>query len=292
VASSGAEISSAHAAVVWPALDKALALKTFDGKEKVLEAFVKIAKAGRSFWEGDEGIKVKMTKIAVREAKRNNDAYRPHAFASLGVYAEARTDLDMFDEVYGVVAPVVEELVSADRMDTDENDKKQGSFSSSKDETATVTAGVAALFRAVNVTIGDPSPVSHLPKILEVVKPVLTSPKSTVSTRTTLYERTKALFDGLRKQKYTQDSDGYDLAREIITVLEIPSGSGSETVRVKRGEAAEAVVLAATEGVFGGEGDGRNTWKAAIREVADEGRQNERSPAVQAVQDRILKALG
>jgi proteasome component ECM29 len=103
IASSGAEISGANAAAIWPALEKALALKTFDGKEKVLEAFVKFTKAGVALWSCEPNIAAQMKRIAVREAKRQNDIYRPHAFSGLGEYSEARTDIDMFDDVYNIV---------------------------------------------------------------------------------------------------------------------------------------------------------------------------------------------
>ena len=44
VAALGNEISSPNAEVLWPALDKAIAGKTWDGKEKILEGVVKFAK--------------------------------------------------------------------------------------------------------------------------------------------------------------------------------------------------------------------------------------------------------
>jgi len=39
------------AGILWPALDKALSGKTWEGKEVVLEAFVRFVEAGRSYWE-------------------------------------------------------------------------------------------------------------------------------------------------------------------------------------------------------------------------------------------------
>ena len=44
VKSMGAEISTLNAAIIWPSLEKAMNGKTWDGKESVLEAFVKFAK--------------------------------------------------------------------------------------------------------------------------------------------------------------------------------------------------------------------------------------------------------
>jgi proteasome component ECM29 len=106
VTSSGTEISRAEAVAIWPALEKALALKTFDGKEKVLESLVRFTKGASILWNAEPSIGVQMKKIAIREAKRQNDEYRSHAFANLGEFSEARVDIDMFDDVcYIVVSP-------------------------------------------------------------------------------------------------------------------------------------------------------------------------------------------
>ncbi|KAL3424730.1 proteasome component ECM29 [Phlyctema vagabunda] len=284
---SGAELSDVNAAGIWPALEKALALKTFDGKEKVLAAFVKFTKSGKTFWEKESSIAAMMKKIAIREAKRNNDPYRPHAFASLGQYSEARTDIDMFEEVYDIVAPKLEEFTSDDKMDTSDDHKA----SDSSDEAATITAGISALFRAINIKFLDPSPLTHLPKLLDIVKTTLASSKCNVATRTALYERTKVLFDGLRKRAHSQGSSKYDLVLGFFTSLDIPSGSGSESIRTKRGEAAEAIVQALVGGVFGMFKEGREECKSKMKALLQEGRSNERSPTVQAAFDRVSKAI-
>jgi proteasome component ECM29 len=59
--------------------------------------------------------------IALREAKRNNDRYRPHGLNALGGFAEVRTDLNLVPDALGIVAPFVEEAVSPsdDKMDID-----------------------------------------------------------------------------------------------------------------------------------------------------------------------------
>ena len=285
--SCGTEISGPNAAIIWPALEKALALKTFDGKEKVLDAFVKFAKAAKSLWHEDSSIAAQMKKIAIREAKRNNDAYRPHAFAGLGEYSEVRTNIDMFDEVYNVVGPVLEHLTNEDKMDTEEDNKSSGK----SDEAATITAGVSALFRAVNVKILDPSPFTHLPKLLEIVKAVLPSIKVTVATKLTIYERCKVMFDGLRKRTHSQGSSKYDLALGFLEVLEVPSGSGSEIMRTKRAEAAEMIVQSLAGGVFGMQKEGRDSCKEKMKAMVAEGRSSERSPSVQTALDRVSKAL-
>ena len=49
------------------------------------------------------------TQIAVREAKRQNAAYRPHAVKALAQVAEARRDIDMHATVMGVVKPLIDD---------------------------------------------------------------------------------------------------------------------------------------------------------------------------------------
>jgi proteasome component ECM29 len=59
---------------IWPVLDKALSGKSWDGKEVVLDAFVRFVERGESWWkEGEERAKV-LEKVAVREAKRKEGA--------------------------------------------------------------------------------------------------------------------------------------------------------------------------------------------------------------------------
>jgi proteasome component ECM29 len=287
VESSGSEISGPNAAAIWPALEKALALKTFDGKEKVLEAFVKFTNSGKSLWSAESSIAAQMKKIAIREAKRNNDVYRPHAFNSLGQYSEARTDIDMFEEVYKIVAQILEDLCSEDKMDTSDDTPSGGR----SQESATITASISALFRAVNIKQLDTSPLAHLPLLLEVIQKILPSPKITVAARTMLYERTKSLFDGLRKRIHSQGSSKYELALGFLKILDIPSGSGSEAMRMKRGEAAESIVLAFTGGVFGMFKEGRDEVKATMRGMVADSRKDERSPGVRTVLERVMKAL-
>lgn len=130
------------AKLMWPVLEKAMAGKTWEGKEAVLEGFVKFTGNAKSLWRQREDIanqmKVKgcnslklryeertnrnpLQVIAIREAKRNNSAYRPHALGSLGKFAENRDDLDIMPDALSIVPPVVEDLSDdqEDKMDLD-----------------------------------------------------------------------------------------------------------------------------------------------------------------------------
>ncbi|CAO2648871.1 Nn.00g098200.m01.CDS01 [Neocucurbitaria sp. VM-36] len=58
------------AKAIWPVLDKALSGKSWEGKEVVLEAFVRFVERSEGFWKGDEGVARQLEKVATREAKR------------------------------------------------------------------------------------------------------------------------------------------------------------------------------------------------------------------------------
>ncbi|OCL06260.1 major component of the proteasome [Glonium stellatum] len=123
MAAAGDDISRQNAEIVWPALDKAMSGKTWEGKEVVLEAFGKFVEKGRLLWSVDKRVGVQVQKVAVREAKRQNKAYRPFALRALGQVARVRDDLDMSEVVCEIVGGVVEELVGneedGDKMEID-----------------------------------------------------------------------------------------------------------------------------------------------------------------------------
>ncbi|KAI9731286.1 MAG: proteasome component M29 [Claussenomyces sp. TS43310] len=288
VTSCGTSISLANAQTIWPALEKALALKTFDGKDRLLEGFVTFTKAGKVLWESSPEIAVQMKKIAIREAKRNNESYKAHAYASLGEYAEARTDIDMFGEVYDIVGPRLEELTDENSMDTTEDDRSSGTTSK---DTATITAGINALFRAVNVSSSALSPSSHVEKLYGLLKRVLASPKSNIGTKMALYERMRALFTEWKGGAPGPEDSSYQLGLKMFGLLEMPLGSGSELVRSKRAEAAETIILAFARGAFGASSEGRGACGEQMAAGMAEAKKHERSAGVQNVLDRGLKAL-
>ncbi|KAH8650192.1 proteasome stabiliser-domain-containing protein [Xylariales sp. PMI_506] len=98
------QFSNGNLQKIWPAFDKALALKTFKGKEKLITAYPVFVKHCRKWWTADSTLAAQMKKIAVREAKRNNDEYRPHAFDALTEFVAVRDDLDMYTDVVEVVS--------------------------------------------------------------------------------------------------------------------------------------------------------------------------------------------
>jgi proteasome component ECM29 len=65
-------IEPATAKTIWPVLDKALAGKSWEGKEVVLEGFVRFVERSKTWWEaeGNEGVARELEKVATREGKR------------------------------------------------------------------------------------------------------------------------------------------------------------------------------------------------------------------------------
>ncbi|KAF4553916.1 Proteasome component ECM29-like protein [Elsinoe fawcettii] len=151
VAIAGLGIDEAAGKVVWPPLEKALAAKTWDGKEKVLEAFVRFVEAGDKFWGTRDDVKATITKVAVREAKRQNAVYRKHAVPTLGKVALARKDVDMSDTVYDVVNPILEETLEKIKDDADAMDVDGGQGPGKSDLHQSILIGcVRAMTDAVN----------------------------------------------------------------------------------------------------------------------------------------------
>ncbi|RAR06014.1 molybdenum cofactor sulfurase [Stemphylium lycopersici] len=66
------KIEPVNAKVIWPVLDKALSGKSWEGKEVVLEAFVRFVERGEAYWKMDENKDAakQLEKVATRESKR------------------------------------------------------------------------------------------------------------------------------------------------------------------------------------------------------------------------------
>lgn len=121
LASTVEDISLPNADTIWPALDKALGGKSWDGKEVVLQAFARFVERGGAFWKTRQDVADQIKRVIVREAKRQNKTYRQHALQPLGRIAAARADVDWSEIVSDIVSPVVDELTESDEdaMDVD-----------------------------------------------------------------------------------------------------------------------------------------------------------------------------
>lgn len=64
------KVEPTAAKIIWPVLDKALSGKSWEGKEVVLEAFVRFVERAEGYWKGEETIAKQLEKVATRESKR------------------------------------------------------------------------------------------------------------------------------------------------------------------------------------------------------------------------------
>lgn len=107
------------ARLIWTVVQEALDGKTWTGKEEVIKVYPKFVEQARSIWS-DSGVSQQMRKIAIREARRTNVAYRPHAIESLGEFAAVRNDLDLSQDIVPYLADTLDELTDKDAMEVDE----------------------------------------------------------------------------------------------------------------------------------------------------------------------------
>ena len=189
----GNNISDDTARKIWPVLEQALAGKTWDGKEKVLKAFVTFSK-NSNLLNSDKEIQRSMEKMMTRESKRNNSAYRMEAFESLGSFMKLLHDTDHFDDVFGIVGPVVENLASAspDEMDVDAG---SGRPSTKAVAEGTISNAIKALLMSINpdVRIEDHLGVA-LSRAAELIQIANRSQHASGRMRVGIYQGLEDLF--------------------------------------------------------------------------------------------------
>ncbi|KAJ9645236.1 proteasome component M29 [Coniosporium tulheliwenetii] len=231
------ELSVADAEVLWPAIDKAMAGKTWEGKEVVLAAFVRFVEKGGQLWKARSNVAGQINKVIIREAKRQNAAYRQYTLGALGQVAAARTDMDMSETVMDIVEPVIEELTATneDAMEVDGESKVKDD----KVRDKTLAGAIESLCASANPT--------SLPRALQLVA----SANSVRSNDVQL-----ALFEALLKmfQRLGKDHPGF---REHVSpqaritlaslIFDPRYNDLSEALRLKRsrmiGAAAEVAGL-------------------------------------------------
>ncbi|KAM0433007.1 hypothetical protein ACHAPT_004712 [Fusarium lateritium] len=272
------QISEANLTKIWPVFDKTLALKTFPGKEKLLESFPKFVEKGQALWKTDSKIAAQMKKIALREAKRNNDEYRVPAFRCLWEFAKARDDLNLLDEIAEIVTPYLEELGDENKMEVD-----------TKEDLVETTAsnGLEAIARGYSRANMKQDPLAVLNKIIGILKPYLSSPKFASIKRQVWYECVRDLMDdATAPSSAANDEEGVALTYLLSLDVDLVD-TGTETQRVMRAKAIGATLKAKAKGVFGQAGpDG-----AQLKEMVNKALESERSLEVQKVLKEILSGI-
>lgn len=248
------QIGDTNLRVMWPILDKVLALKTFAGKEKVLESYPRFVEKADALWRNDSQVAAQMKKIAIREAKRNNDAYRVHAFKCLWQFAKARDDLDMLEEIAGIVTPHLDTY-----KDEDENamdvDGKNDHIS------ATAQNGFEAIARGYNRPQMEKNPRPVLELVAKLSGPYLSSVKFGAIKRDVWYDAVCEMmkpFESATSQDQAPislDKDIDGLSLKYLNSLDVDQAeSGVESQRIRRAAAVSAVAKGRMAGAFGVDG--------------------------------------
>ncbi|KAL5333750.1 proteasome stabiliser-domain-containing protein [Aspergillus crustosus] len=278
---------------IWPVLERALAGKTWEGKENVLKAFVRFAGQAKMLWQEQPQLEELMKTIIIREAKRNNPAYRPHGLTALGGVAQARKDLDLTAETISIVSKVLDELDDAgDPMDVD-----SGSGAGGKQTLEdTLAACVKCLLQSFSPAVQAVQAPSEGHAVRDEYLPDL---KSNIcralklggkSVQIALYEELRLLFNELSTWASKEDSETNRL-RDVHGVLATLAGEllpyeidlSVEAIRKGRAEATASYVKLCQQ-------TGRKIDPKLRKSIA-EWRKEERSGPVRQVLDQVIGHL-
>ena len=280
VASAGSKISVADAMVIWPVLEKALSGKTWEGKEKVLEAFVQFAK-NSDLLKTESKVAEQMEKIMIRESKRNNATYRRHALEYLADFVSLRGEVDMYEHVYELAQPVIDEL-SGDTEDMD-IDSSTGGVSTKTVRELTLANALTALLRSINQTKRSLDGLhSCLSQSLKLVNKVMQSNTESKTVQAAIFDALGTLFQ--RLHELDVETLPRQLDDELIkyTILVFGAGDQVEPVRHKAAETAVAMAPVARKGA---------RLRSAFAEGLTNTRAPERSSTVQQSLDRARNLL-
>ncbi|KAJ5347733.1 uncharacterized protein N7506_000986 [Penicillium brevicompactum] len=245
------EIDLPTTQLVWPVLERALAGKTWEGKEVVLKALVKFSSQAKK-WQTKEQTSL----------KRANVLYRPHGLRAMGEIAQVRKDLNFMPDVLDFIPSVVEEMCEEDQMEVE---SKHGS---AQDDT--LAACIQCLLQCFNPDTGKEY-VEQMTGLLDQV--LQHGGRQVVSTG---YEELRAFFS--RVDQWISDASG---ERQIVPLnslskLLIRELDGSvEAIRKGRAEAILAYLKL---------GSAPDALVTSLREW----RGSERSGTVQKLLDEAL----
>lgn len=290
IKSFGAKLDERMASVIWPALEKAINLKIFDGKEKLLQEFVKFVGSVEKFWKEEIEMTNHMKKIIIREANRNNVGYRVYSFEALGDFSEMRRDLNMFDEVFNIVFPFCEKFLGVSQEENRTDDAMDCTVEAS--EVLVLTAGISSIFKAVNENLTGEEIIRQLRALARTIKPVMISLNMPITIKVAIFERIKITFCKLNKQPSQNTDENWDLVWEYFLILELEKDFGSESMRLKRAEACEALVQALVSGLFGSSRAEENNEKNdKVRKLIELSKANEISSNVLNVLDSCQRKI-
>ncbi|CAI4216164.1 unnamed protein product [Parascedosporium putredinis] len=242
------QISEANLKVVWPVFERALALKTFDGKERLLGAFPAFVDKGEALWKDGGAVASQQRKIALREAKRNNVGYKVHAYESLWKFCKARRDLELLDDVIDVVQPALDEF---------------------EDDAAGEGTGTGGdKMDRIQPSRDGKDPVPSLSTILKTLKPYIGDAKFSLIRRKVWFTALVDVMDDA-KGKAAAGKDETALAKGYFDTLSLDVvEAGTEAQRVERARAVGAVASGRLEHILAEERS--MTVKDALKKALEE----------------------
>lgn len=274
-------IADANCKAIWPVFDKALALKSFPGKEKLLESYPKFVDKGQAFWKADEQVAAQMKKVALREAKRNNDEYRPHAFRCLWKFAEARSDLDLLPEIIDIVTPYLSEMTEETKMDVDSNEDLG---------IKTAQNGLEAVARGYTRAESRDSG-AVVSSIIKALQPYLSNDKFSAIKRQVWYKSVADLMKDATKAAPTGGAAGFDgqgVFKAYMDSLDLDKvEAGTHPQRMQRTEAVSTALKAKSAGVFGHSGGDLEELEKSVENASKE----ERATDLQKIWKGILEDI-
>ncbi|KAK3899641.1 proteasome component ECM29 [Staphylotrichum tortipilum] len=305
-------VSEGNLKGVWPVYEKALALKTFEGKERLLGPLPGFVKAAKGWWREDAGMAGALWKIAVREAKRNNEVYRPEAFGCLWKVAREREDLDVLGEIGEVVGGYVAvEEEEGDAMDVDQPAKAGKRRAGGLDlKTRTSWAALEAIVNGYNRIKMREDPIATLQAVILTIEsaagpqgkpklnpqsPAVSSPELATIRRMFWYATVKDVLDDATGDAATPttapNNTDRDTIRWFLNTLDISADAadaGTEEQRLARAKAATAAVqLGRTRAGLAEDGE----WKAEISGDVQGALERERGLEVQKAWRECLGLL-
>lgn len=281
---------------LWPVYNKALALKTFPGKEKLLEPFPDFVSKSKVIWQKDASFGEQLKKIAVREAKRNNNEYRPHAFRCLWKFAAAREDLTMLPTISEIVTPYLDMTEDEDAMDVDDKANANNKAKGLDPKSQTAWAAMEAVAKGYNRAKMQEYAIGQLKEIALALeenakkpgfkKPYIGQTPFDAIRRVFWYGCVLELLEAAAKGGEKGSSDDAKVMEWYLATLDLEKAdTGTEDQRVLR---AKATITAVELGKKHG---GVGVLPAGIKEAVVKASTEERSLEVQQKWKECLALL-
>ncbi|KAK0632731.1 proteasome stabiliser-domain-containing protein [Immersiella caudata] len=298
------QVNIGNLKAVWPIYDKSLSLKTFAKKEKLLEPFPDFVSKSKAWWTEDTQFAEQLKKIAIREANRNNDEYRPHAFKCLWKFAAARDDLTLLPEICKIVWDYID-LPNEDEDEMDVDKPKQGNTRGVDPRSQIAWAGIEAVAKGYNRKKMRKTPIGELKEILLALehgnnskgKPNLESPyigktEFDIVRRAYWYECVAEVLEAAGDGVVNTGDEGLVVLKWYFATLDLDKAdAGTEEQRLARIKAA--IAAAQLWKKQGGDAvEGLAQTKAVVKGAVEKALREERSLEVQGKWKECLAVLG